>query len=338
MELEYKVRAPAKLILSGEHAVVYGKPALAVAIDRFIESAWEFQRSGTDTYTFYSAYFPEITLTDKALASLKLQTQEKYQAFKQQLIPIEQVLTTPQELMFMAVADVLQSLKGISFKVKLSSTIPLGCGLGSSAALLINILFSLNESLQLGLKEAEIRERAIALEHLQHGKSSGLDVHVCHLGGCLFFQHLQFVQLALPPLSLYLIDTGRPASSTGMAVAHVSKHREDVPLWNAFEAVTKEIDQALQNGNKQSLYQAINENHRLLNFIGVVPKRVHDFVLALQSIGVAAKLSGAGAVKGDCGGVVLAFADDEIALRRLSKAYGYEVQTVNTTSNGVHRC
>lgn len=328
-----KIRTPGKLILSGEHSVVYGKPALAMAIDRFVEASIEPH----DGFLFECDalnYHSKTTRVD--LVTLKKNTEERYQEFQKEIRPIEEVLNQGTDLIKIASIDTLQYFHQPcdGLKIKLSSSIPQGQGLGSSAAVIVNILFGLTHYFKHTLDHQTFFQHAIALESLQHGKSSGLDIATCFYGGCIIFQNKQAQPYPAPTLSLFIINTGKPTSSTGTCVQHVSAFKDDHALWNAFEVVTLTLKDAIAQQDDITIKKAVHENHQLLCRIGVVPERVQQFIAALHRVGIAAKISGAGAIKGEHGGTILAITENISALQKIADDYGYSCQKIRSAQQG----
>jgi mevalonate kinase len=111
--------------------------------------------------------------------------------------------------------------------------------------------------------------------------------------------------VAPPAHPLLLAHTGTPDSGTGECVAHVRRQHElDTTLWSEFAAVSGRIRDAWVHGDEDALIHAVRENHRLLSAIGVVPEPVQAWIAGLEAAGGAAKICGAGAVRGRHGGVV----------------------------------
>ena len=80
----------------------------------------------------------------------------------------------------------------------------------------------------------------------------------------------------------------------------------------------------------------IRENHRLLSDIGVVPKKVKQFIEEVQAVGAAAKICGAGSIRGDRAGAVLVVHDDAEVLRTVCQRYHYTIESVEVASQGLH--
>lgn len=96
------------------------------------------------------------------------------------------------------------------------------------------------------------------------------------------------------------------------------------------------MDQALQQQSFINAQHAVRANHQLLVNIGVVPERVRTFIEQIEAIGGAAKISGAGAIRGDAAGMVLVLMENEAKLTQLCRQFQYELQTIQGEARGVH--
>lgn len=333
-----KTRSPGKLILSGEHAVVYGKPALAVAIDRFFDSTIEPSQETFEVSVFgHSQKFSlgDAKDTHKEIAN-------KYRLYLNQKIPIENILQSSDRKNTTAAINLIKTIvanSGINkpVKIALQSNIPIGCGLGSSAALITNLLYALQSYNKQSIDDDQLCKTAIELENYQHGKSSGLDITTSYSGGGILYQRGNFTRCQLPNVStLHLIDTGTPESSTGACVEYVAKHFANKRIWGDFQNNTLELYQALHTQNQDNIKFCIQKNHELLCKIQVVPKTVQSFIQSLASASIAAKTCGAGSIAGNNAGIVLAITDDTKTLKKICNAHNYNILSVNYYDRGTH--
>jgi mevalonate kinase len=331
-----KAIAPGKLILSGEHAVVYGQPALAMAVNRYAQ-AWVSEQQGRlIAFDLLNLKYHK-SMTMKALREVKRQVQQRYDGFLRGEGHIRDVLKLPIELSQYAFTHLLETLNHqLSDGVKLSShsDIPIGCGMGSSAAMILCVMHAIAEHQGLKLTLENYLERARETENMQHGRSSGVDVQVSLRGGCLRFQQGEFVERALPTMPLYIVNTGKPTSSTGECVAAVAPYMQDNTLLADFASITQAMDEAIAQQSLVAMQTSIRENHRLLTHIGVVPTRVQEFILAMEQAGHAAKICGAGAVAGEHAGIVLIVAEEKP--QEICHRFGYELEEVQGDARGLH--
>src|SRR3990167_5833137 len=289
-----KIIAPGKLILSGEHAVVYGKPALATAVNCY--AATIITRESTQRIAFdfsdlpYQHYLPFSTLR-----RMKDRVKRKYHQFLKGDFSIREVLRKPFELAQFACGLFFEKFNltlphGV--KLQLQSDIPMGCGMGSSAATIISVIYAVAHYLHLELSHEALYHLGLAAENMQHGRSSGLDVRVSLYGGCLFTEGDQVETRLLPPFKMHLINTGMPLTSTGQCVEQAASYFRSGTLADDFASVTQSMDRALQSSQWNAVECAIRENHHLLTSIGVVPEKVQCFIKEIESEGGAAKICG----------------------------------------------
>ncbi len=317
-----KAIAPGKLILSGEHAVVYGQPALAMAINRFTHATIVPRHEKDIAFNLRGLRY-HARLTHQALSHLRDRLSTQYKAFLQGQCSIRDVLKQPFELPQFALAQLLKHLKidaHPGLQISIDSDIPIGSGMGSSAATIISILKALTQYFKLTLSTEKILQIALETEQLQHGHCSGLDLNVALQGGCLHFQAGNTTSRPLPAVPMTLVDSGTPQSNTGECVTCVAPHFKHSQIGDDFAAVTHSLDEALQQNNLRDVQLAIRENHRLLVMLGVVPERVQQLVAGIEACGGAAKVCGAGSVTGDAAGAILVVAPDELQ-PRLSELY-----------------
>jgi len=340
--VEYKsltVRTPGKLILSGEHAVVYGNPALAMAINRYTETTVSGPTQAGKKNILFNLldfrYHQEHSLP--ALQRLKQGIQDRYQQFLQGKYGIRDVLKEPFELMQFAVTHLIDNRKlnlpqGI--EVRTTSNIPMGCGMGSSAAAVVSSMFAVARFSHLDVDLESCYQLAWEAENMQHGHSSGVDVYLVLHGGCIRFQKGGLRESRpVPAREFILVNTGSPAATTGECViAAAPKLKNNAPLLAEFEQVTNHIDRALQQNNSHLLADNIRHNHRLLIELGVVPEKVQRFIAEVEKAGGAAKICGAGSVHGESAGVVLVIADEDLS--ELIHRYQYQPMSIQGELQG----
>lgn len=334
MSKQLKARSPAKLILSGEHSVLYGSPAIAMAVNRYAETTIRHHFSPAVFFNFLNLKYAK-SFTLSTLYSLKYELQEQYHAFLEGKCGIREVLKKPFELLQFTVSNLLEKwnislTSGV--EIHTSSNIPMGCGMGSSSATVMSTVFALSKFYNLSLDTTRILSLAKDAENLQHGRSSGLDLHLTLQGGCLKFQTGKTESRVFPNMPLTIVQTGIPQVTTGQCVAAVAHHFEDNVLREDFSAVTEEMDQALVRSDIEEMKRMIKENHQLLLRIGVVPPRVQAFVQAVEAEGGAAKICGAGAVSGEKAGVVLVLAEKNI--KKIISRFRYVPEMVEGDLHG----
>lgn len=301
-----RVSAPGKIILSGEHAVVHGYPEILSAIDRRLSVEIEETGSGLD-----------IQPTEgKALVEYA----------------IEVVRTRLN----------VSGLKNL--KIRINSQIPIGSGLGSSAAFAVAIAAAFFEFLKLPRSLKKINEIAYEIEKKQHGTPSGGDNTVSAYGGFLLYRKETEAFKVFSPLktkvfpSIFLINSGKPEESTGEMIKIVkdfilSFPREAEKIFREMEQITRNFLRFL-SGEGQNFGDLITRNERLLEQLGVVSSKTKLLIQKIESIGGSAKISGAGGVKVNSG-IILTYHQDQKVLIKLASEEKLDMFRVKLGERGV---
>lgn len=201
----------------------------------------------------------------------------------------------------------LLGLKPTETSLRVSGDLPLGQGLGGSAALAVALLRSLGYT-----DERELQERAHALERLSHGEPSGIDDTVVSWERPVYFIKGQGAQVLAPcdGFRLWVATTG-DKGSTKEAVANAARWRRKNPIdFHAMnERATELVDGAridLVSGAFEELGDKMSENHGLLRQLGVSTPTLDRLVSRAIDAGAwGAKLTGAG-----LGGAIIALAPE----------------------------
>jgi len=323
-----KAISPGKLILSGEHSVVYDRPAVAMAIDRSVVATVEESDDGQISFDL-----PDVEERDSftilALQDFKRRAANNYRLFLDGQLGIRDVLYKPIDLFkfgFITLLDGMHRTLDSGIVIKLKSNLPVGSGLGSSAASVLSELRALGHYLRVDFKPEWYYEFSLESEKLQHGHPSGVDSYISLYGGCAAFEAGKARSVPLPRMQMYLVETGTPETSTGECVVRVKEQFEHDMIWDDFESVTREVETAVRENNEALMRSLLRENHRLLCRIGVVPRKVQQFIDDVETAGGAAKICGAGSTHGEKGGVVLVLAD--FMPSALADKYGYKISPV----------
>jgi len=280
---------PAKAILLGEHAVVYGHPALAVPLPQLRARA--------------QARF------DPTLADVAIEV-----AGSDLVVSLK---NDPRQPLALAASLALQALRARpeNLRVHLDSNIPIASGLGSGAAVSTAIMRAIVSLLGAHLPPAQLSQLVYEVEKLHHGTPSGIDNTVVVYEQPVHFRKghpPEFLSLAAP-LSLLVANSGIP-SSTGQAVAAVRQARQANPahvnaLMDAVGKLVAAARQALIAGDRAALGALLNENHAVLVQLGVSSPELDALVEAAQRAGaLGAKLTGAGR-----GGHAIALVEEDTA-------------------------
>ena len=280
--------SPGKLILCGEHAILAGCPAIVLAVTPRVSCR---VTPGAEMIL----NLPGLDAIPYPEESLK-KLEEVLTARHQQGLPPSR----PHDLLALAALRTAPDWRGtLSYETDL----PIGSGMGASAAFLLSTLNALKEEWNM----KNLYQQALSLEHLQHGTSSGLDLWASMLGGCWWVEGEAREEIEVLPLPEFqLFHTGTPSATTGECVEQVrSTYPLEHKIWDAFEEVALHTQEALLEGEGDQWNTAIRQNEDLLHTIGVVPEAVHSVLKRIESAGGAGKVCGAGSIRGDAGGVVL---------------------------------
>ncbi len=203
--------------------------------------------------------------------------------------------------------------------------------MGSSAASLVAALRAIVAFWALEFDRHTAYKLALAAERLQHGRPSGIDVAAALFGGFFRFEQGKIHPLPALSLPLSLVYTGRPEASTGECVAKAAAFGTG-DIWDDFAAVTESLQQALLERNDDEIKRCIRENHRLLCAVGVTPEAVQRFIGEIEAQGGAAKISGAGSIRGNAAGMIVVFG---VSPLETAEKYGFTVMNVQGEKHGV---
>jgi mevalonate kinase len=188
-----------------------------------------------------------------------------------------------------------------ALSIRLTSTIPVASGLGSGAAITIALIRGLSAFLGRPLPDEKVNEIAFLVEKLHHGTPSGIDNSVITYARPVYFvkgQTIQPIQVKVP-FHLVIGDTGLP-SPTAAAVSDVrqSWEQQSIRYETWFDSIGKLADQArqhIQDGQPDLLGPLMDENHSLLQSIGVSCPELDRLVeTARQAGALGGKLAGGG--------------------------------------------
>lgn len=268
--------APGKVILCGEHSVVYGRPAMAIPVTGLRARAQvESAASGSGLLLVAADLDERISL---------------------RAAPPEHPLATLARLTLAHIGCAEPDAV-----LTLHSELPIAAGLGSGAAVSVAAARALAGFLGHTLPTEVISALAYEVEKLHHGTPSGIDNTVV-----AWEQPVYFVKGRPPevlassaPLRLLIADSGIPAA-TREAVAGVRQRREADPAFydTRFDHIAELVQAArvaLEQLHLPTLGRLMDENHALLAAIGVSAPQLEILVAAARQAGaLGAKLTGSG--------------------------------------------
>jgi len=284
----------AKVILFGEHAVVYGYPALAGAIDRRVSCR--------------IAGRAEALQLSCPTWGLAVCADDDH--------PVARALTA------IAAATAVTA----PLRIAVQTTVPKAAGLGSSAALCVALTRALFESRAHVASDAEIERIANLGEAAFHESPSGVDVALALRGGLgVFRKGRGFEPITCAPISIAVALTGRERSTRAMVQAVAQRRAADpthvdaelAALGQLAETATAQVRKA-----KLDLAPLMGEAQERLASLGLSCAEIDDLVARARAIGATAKLTGAGG-----GGAVIGTGPDLDELARTWRSAGYEAFT-----------
>lgn len=284
--------AHSKLILVGEHAVVYGKPAIAISFPLKVRSIIK--------EAFGTIMFESATYTGP-IDRLPIKMRGISECVKETL----HYLKKPFE----------------GLQIGIDSAIPLGRGLGSSAAAATAIVRSLFSFYGQKLSQKELFSFVEIAETYAHGKASGIDMAAVSSDCPIWFQKgKEAVPLIVgEPLYMVVADTGR-IGDTRTAVENVRKRYVLEPgkvqkSLDEIERIAHGSKDALLDGNISLLGELLNRNQQELISLGVSDEGLNALIEAASNTGaLGAKLTGGG-----LGGCMLALASSLDHAKAISK-------------------
>lgn len=304
--------APGKIILFGEHAVVYGQPAIAIPVTQVAARAVVMAR-------------PTATSGEVLIDAPDIQT-------------ISLLQDLPAEHPLARILRILQAHLGLpaypAFHLRVTSTIPIAGGMGSGAAVAVAILRAVSAFLNCPLDDATVNQLAFESEKSFHGTPSGVDNTVITYAQPIYFRRGQPVEklTTAAPHTFIIADSGQPGSTAEMVGAVRQRWQADPRRMEShFEQIGEIVQQARQvikSPQARGLGSLMNENHYHLQQIGVSTPLLDSLVeAALQARALGAKLSGAGG-----GGNIIALVETSNAEQVASRltATG-AVRTIITT-------
>jgi mevalonate kinase len=298
-----RVSAPGKMLLMGDHAVVYGRSCLVTAVDA------------------------RLTVTIEPALGKDIQ------------IVAPQVSNTTFISRSIAVAQAAWGVSCSGLKMTTESMFSSQYGLGSSSAVTVATIVALSKFFKRNdtLNELFLLSRQVVFD--VQGAGSGFDVAAALLGGTLYYEKITPTLTPVPIHALPLVIgyTGSKASTT-MLVEDVARKREREPqkVDRIFDAIQKLVEDAkhrMEQGEWDHVGKLFDFNQEYLRDLGVSSEKLETLILAAKHAGAwGAKLSGAGG--GDCM-IALAPDDRRSAVEEAIVGAGGEIVRVAPHAEGV---
>ena len=295
-----------KIILFGEHAVVYGSRAIAAPVPLAVHARVVDDDDGV--WLVVPRWGVEQRLrTDPS----------KQRSFE---VPAALILN---EL----------GLTERSMRIEVYPELPRAMGLGGSAAVAVAIIRALDRHFELGLSDDEVNALAFRSEQVAHGTPSGIDNTVATYGQPLIYRKgepPQIQTLELPEPITFVIGMTGVESLTAKMVARVRDGRErnrDVydTVIKGIDAVTGQAIEALRRSDLERLGELMNVCQGLLNGLQVSSWELEELIqIARENGALGAKLTGGGG-----GGSMIALCPDNAAeVIQAMQVAGYQAMEV----------
>ena len=295
-----KASAPGKIILFGEHAVVYGRPALAVPVTQV---------------------HADVEVLDSSRAGIRIDAPDINVHAELNTLPSDHpIASVIHNFLFLSRVSPFPSLD-----IRISSTIPVASGLGSGAAVTVVLVRALSLHLNHPMTDEEVNAFAYEIEKLHHGTPSGIDNTVITYARPVYFiKHppspggrgaggeVETFKVG-QPFTIVIGDTGISAP-TKDSVADVRRlWMNDKARWETVFDKIGEIAftarRAIEAGKSEMLGELMDENHALLQKLTVSSPELDRLVEAARDAGATgAKMSGGGR-----GGNMIALVKPELA-------------------------
>lgn len=301
-----EVSAPGKLMLLGEHAVVYGRPCLVTAVDRRLVVGIEKTHGGKSGKISIDA--PQVNDTRFVERALEIGLRNWH-------------------------------MRQSGLRVVTESPFSGKYGFGSSAAAVVATLAALAFLFGRKPRKRELFDLAYQVVLAVQGVGSGFDVAAAIFGGTLYFigggQKIEELKTktALPLVVGY---TGMKSSSVQL-IQEVARKRELYPervsrIFTAIARLVEEGKRAYLTGDWEKMGKLMDFNQEYLRDLGVSSPKLEELILAAKKAGAwGAKLSGAGG--GDCM-IALASSGTRQAVRKAITEAGGEVIDVSPNAEG----
>ena len=278
-----------KIILLGEHAVVYGRHALAAPVDIAMLAVIDEGKSDI-----------EILIPQWNVSERMLHGAEPRNTLEQSLQLILREL----------------GLESKALRIHLRSGVPRAMGLGGAAALAVAVIRALDDRFELGLTDEQVNNLAYRSEQHAHGRASGIDNSVATYGRPILFRRGAdgpvIRDVVVGRNTSVVVGLSRHEGLTAAMVARVATARGSTPkayerLFDEMDVLTLQGTSELERGNLEDLGRCMNLCHGLLNALQVSTHELEELVeIARHHGALGAKLTGAGG-----GGAVIALAPDD---------------------------
>jgi len=280
--VQFHSSAPGKIILLGEHFVVYRNPAILAAINRRISV--HLKPNGTHFTRIKSGRMELVVSASKGQFLKRMTISNSF------LYPV-----------LSCIANIQYQMSDFSgLDVIIESQIPHGEGLGSSAASCVATVGAMH-TLFGKIDKATICKNAATAERIIHKNSSGADCYVSTFGGLMYYHPSRaYSRIDTKIKFLFLVCITGIKHDTGKLVSRVKKFREKnlpvfVELAERAKVICNDAKKAMNRGDQETLGKMMTENHELLMRLDVSHPKLEEFIeICVGNGALGGKLTGAG--------------------------------------------
>lgn len=220
------------------------------------------------------------------------------------------------------------------YKLAITSQLPIGAGLGSSAAVSAAYIAALLSFLKVKWDLDLVNKLAYEAEKVFHGNPSGGDNSTVVYGRLVWFRKehpdlkiIQPIPFSIPfklAKNFILINTGKPAETTKEMVELVATHKNKYKkVFDEQEQLVRELLPAVQTGNEKEFMRIIKTGEKNLERIGVASHFVKSIIRKIEQVGGVAKICGAGGKTGPTG-VLLCYHPKPSVIQNIAKSYNLD--------------
>ena len=283
--------APGKVYLFGEHAVVYGEPAVPCAIERRATVTAEARDDDRLRVRADDLTLDGFTVTWGGDAGARPDVDVPTPLVEAAMGYINGAVEQARDA-----ADASET----GFDVTIASEIPLGAGLGSSAAVVVACIDAATRELGVELDPQEVADRAFRVEYeVQDGEASRADTFCSAMGGAVHVRGDECRRLSDVPNLPFVVGYDGGTGDTGALVAGVRALKEEygfaADTVEAIGDIVRRGERALDDGDVEEVGRLMDFNHGLLSALGVSSRSLDAMVWAAREAdALGAKLTGAG--------------------------------------------
>ncbi len=283
--MKSKASAPGKVILFGEHFVVYGVKTILCAINK------------------------RITVTAEKIEENKIYIKSNIGNLVLEPNKIISEINSPLKP-FYYLANKMSKDQNTGIKIEIESDIPLGVGLGSSSACCVAGAAAISRLFK-NTSNEEILELAIEAEKTIFENTSGADCTVCTYGGIMIYDKENgFNKIESEPNFHLVIANSNIEHSTKTVVANVKQFKEKDEktfsiLCDKESQLVDDVLKLLKENDIKELGNKINKNQEYLETIGISNEKLRNMIKIGQNEAFGAKITGAGG-----GGCIFALTDE----------------------------